>query len=567
MHGQSTDQSRAASSMLSRTREARTAIFQLPRKIGFASDVNRQIMRPWDVARLMPSEERNIDAPPSNVVFLREPSAKPAVVEKRSRRRDPADRRSPLRPERLAPSRARINGRILSILFRAADIAIVTTTTIVAVAQASRAGLGQATLGEVAPFVASALVLLCSLFLLNAYALRPREKLGTHLGRLTAALGLTGLAAFGIMVLMGNPATLLTPWLAITFLALYLAHLIDWLIVRSLRKAGKLTINVVLVGGGKNAERMIEAALASGDIAILGIFDDRAARGPRSIRGVSFLGDTQAMIDHRVMPFVDKVVIAVPSAAQDRVRQLIERLSVLPNPLTLFVDVEGDLSRGRIAQLADAPLAYLSGRPNDDLRAIVKRLQDLIIGSLALVFTLPLMSLVALAVRLDSPGPILFRQRRHGFNNEEIVVWKFRTMRSEASDANARRQVEADDARVTRVGRILRRLSLDEIPQIFNVLRGEMSLVGPRPHAIGMMTGNVESARLVAEYAHRHRMKPGITGWAAIKGSRGPVDTPASVRRRVALDIEYVERQSFWLDLYIMAMTIPCLFGDDETVR
>jgi lipopolysaccharide/colanic/teichoic acid biosynthesis glycosyltransferase len=170
-------------------------------------------------------------------------------------------------------------------------------------------------------------------------------------------------------------------------------------------------------------------------------------------------------------------------------------------------------------------------------------------------------------VRLDSPGPIFFRQRRHGFNNEQIVVWKFRTMRQEASDASARRQVEADDERVTRVGKVLRRLSLDEIPQIFNVLAGEMSLVGPRPHAIGMMTGEVESAKLVAEYAHRHRMKPGVTGWAAIHGSRGPVDTPASVRRRVALDIEYVERQSFWLDLYIMAMTIPCLLGDDEAVR
>jgi len=285
------------------------------------------------------------------------------------------------------------------------------------------------------------------------------------------------------------------------------------------------------------------------------------------VRGVSFLGDTLAMMDHKVMPFVDKVIIAVPSAAQDRVRELIERLSLLPNPITLFVDIDGDLAGSNLARLADAPLAYLSGQPNDDLRALAKRMQDIVIGSLALIFTLPLMAVIALAVRLDSPGPIFFCQRRHGFNNEEIVVWKFRTMRHEASDANARRQVEADDVRVTRVGRILRRLSLDEIPQIFNVLGGEMSLVGPRPHAIGMMTGDTESARLVAEYAHRHRMKPGITGWAAIKGSRGPVDTPACVRRRVALDIEYVERQSFWFDLYIMAMTIPCLFGDDETVR
>jgi lipopolysaccharide/colanic/teichoic acid biosynthesis glycosyltransferase len=177
------------------------------------------------------------------------------------------------------------------------------------------------------------------------------------------------------------------------------------------------------------------------------------------------------------------------------------------------------------------------------------------------------MLLLAVAVRLDSPGPALFRQRRHGFNNEEIVVWKFRSMRTEAADPHARRQVSADDDRVTRLGRLIRRTSLDELPQILNVLKGEMSLVGPRPHAVGMTTGDVESARLVAEYAHRHRMKPGMTGWAAIQGSRGPVDTPELVRRRVALDVEYIERQSFWLDIYIMAMTLPCLLGDRQAVR
>ncbi len=177
------------------------------------------------------------------------------------------------------------------------------------------------------------------------------------------------------------------------------------------------------------------------------------------------------------------------------------------------------------------------------------------------------MALVALAVRLDSPGPVFFRQRRHGFNQEVIVVWKFRSMRHEAADATASRQVSADDDRITRVGRFIRATSLDELPQIFNVLSGEMSLVGPRPHAIGMKTGETESARLVAEYAHRHRIKPGMTGWAAIKGSRGPVDTEAQVRERVQWDIDYIERQSLWLDLWIMLITIPVLLGDRAAVR
>jgi lipopolysaccharide/colanic/teichoic acid biosynthesis glycosyltransferase len=177
---------------------------------------------------------------------------------------------------------------------------------------------------------------------------------------------------------------------------------------------------------------------------------------------------------------------------------------------------------------------------------------------------------VALAIRLDSPGPILFRQRRLGFNDERFWVWKFRSMRTEPEGCSVRcgeRQVRPDDERITRVGRFIRRTSLDELPQLFNVLRGEMSLVGPRPHAVGMKTGDTPSAHLVARYAHRHRMKPGMTGWAAIHGSRGPVDTPQAVRRRVALDIEYIERASLWLDVYIMAMTLPCVLGDNQAVR
>ena len=189
------------------------------------------------------------------------------------------------------------------------------------------------------------------------------------------------------------------------------------------------------------------------------------------------------------------------------------------------------------------------------------------IGLVALVLLAPLMALIALAIRLDSPGPIFFRQRRHGFNHEEIVVWKFRSMRQEAADATASRQVTHDDDRITRIGRFIRKTSLDELPQLLNVITGEMSLVGPRPHAIGMKTGHIESARLVAEYAHRHRIKPGMTGWAAVNGSRGPLHTAQDVRTRVRLDIEYVERQSLWLDLWIMAVTVPVLLGDRSAVR
>lgn len=490
--------------------------------------------------------------------------------DRRKQARDSSDRRGPLRPEQLTPSRARLNGRILSMSFRAGDLILVVAVALTVLGIRSPAVIAQATIATAMPHVAALALLITGLTFANAYAFKPREELSSHLIRLAAAFGLAvSLVAVLVAPFAGFAifSQELLPWIIVSFAAVTIAHMGAWHWIRSLRRAGKLTQNIVVVGGGKNAERMIEAAFASGDVAVIGIFDDRADRGPKQIRGVPVLGDTASMIDHKVMPFVDKVVIAVPSSAQDRIRALLDRLKVLPNPVTLFVDIEGELTGGSIARVADAPLAYLSGKPNDEMRAILKRAQDLVISSVALIFALPLMAGIAVAIKLDSPGPVFFRQRRHGFNNEVIVVWKFRSMRFEASDATASRQIQANDDRVTKVGKVIRRLSLDEVPQIFNVLSGEMSLVGPRPHAIGMMTGDVESAKLVAEYAHRHRMKPGVTGWAAIKGSRGAVDTPAAVRRRIALDVEYVERQSFWLDLYIMALTIPCLLGDDETIR
>jgi lipopolysaccharide/colanic/teichoic acid biosynthesis glycosyltransferase len=220
-----------------------------------------------------------------------------------------------------------------------------------------------------------------------------------------------------------------------------------------------------------------------------------------------------------------------------------------------------------IERIADAPLAPLNPETDAARKAFVKRVQDLVIGSLALfAFSIP-MVLIALAIRIDSNGPVFFRQRRQGFNNEEFLVWKFRTMRHEAADERAERQVTANDDRVTRVGRILRSTSLDELPQLFNVIVGEMSLVGPRPHAVGMKTEGVESSELVAQYAHRHRIKPGITGWAAINGSRGPMHKPEEISARVTFDIAYIERQSALLDLQIMVKTIPSLLGDKVAIR
>ncbi|MBU3972055.1 MAG: exopolysaccharide biosynthesis polyprenyl glycosylphosphotransferase, partial [Alphaproteobacteria bacterium] len=318
----------------------------------------------------------------------------------------------------------------------------------------------------------------------------------------------------------------------------------------------------------RHAESLIREALKRRDLNVLGIFDDRMARSPRAIEGVPVLGTAADLLTHKMTPYVDRIVLAIDPRAEARVRELNATLRTLPHEVTLLVEPNGaDETRSALDRLAAAPLADVQGPVDDDRRAFNKRLQDMVLGLIALVLLAPVMAVIALAIRLDSPGPIFFRQRRHGFNHEEIVVWKFRSMKPEAADATASRQVTHDDDRVTRIGRFIRKTSLDELPQLLNVIAGEMSLVGPRPHAIGMKTGHVESARLVADYAHRHRIKPGMTGWAAVNGSRGPLHTAQDVRRRVQLDIDYVERQSLWMDLWIMAVTVPVLLGDRAAIR
>jgi len=478
--------------------------------------------------------------------------------------RKATDRRGPLRPGQLTPARVRLQGRTVSLAFQAVDVA----GCCAAAAAAYRVAGDHA---HWTMFVAGPLFLLAGLSLAKAYGFKRRETLAAHLGRVVAAfagaaLGLSLIA--GPLMGLASPIGSLAVWAAVSLATLCALHALWWFSIRRGRANGRLTPNIVVVGATGAAHRLIAAALLSRDANVLGVFEDRLGRAPPDLQGVPVLGDTAALVDHRIMPYVDRIVITVPSKARARVREVIERLRVLPNEIVLLLDGEdAGYEDAAISRLADVPLEHISGPPTDQARAALKRAQDLVVGALALVVAAPVMAAIALAVRLDSPGPMLFRQRRHGFNNEEIVVWKFRSMRVEAADARAVRQVSANDDRVTRVGRFIRRTSLDELPQILNVLKGEMSLVGPRPHAVGMRTGDVESARLVAEYAHRHRMKPGVTGWAAINGSRGPVDTPEAVRRRVALDVEYIERQSFWLDLYIIAMTLPCLAGDRKAVR
>ncbi len=475
--------------------------------------------------------------------------------------------RGPFRPEIWLNARERSSVRLSAHYFRLIDVLMVCGLAFSAVLAIQPTGLASITVGDAAPVVVGAVLVLVLMRALQLYRFGRDTPWPLHMAGVVGV----GVVSAGVALVLGwlldRPALdVIAPWALTTTAALTLLHGLWLVVIARWRRLGVLSPNIVIVGATRNARRLIEQALERRDMNVLGVFDDRLARSPDSVAGVPVLGDAKALLTHRLTPYVDRIVLAIDPEAGQRVRDLTQTLNALPNPLTVLVDSE--LGRdGLLNRLANAPLASLDGPANPDRRAFNKRMQDLVIGAAALVVAAPIMALVALAVKLDSPGPVFFRQRRHGFNHETIVVWKFRSMRHAAADATASRQVCADDDRVTRVGRFIRATSLDELPQIFNVLSGEMSLVGPRPHAIGMKTGETESALLVAEYAHRHRIKPGMTGWAAIKGSRGPVETEAQVRERVQLDIEYIERQSFWLDLWVIAVTIPVLLGDRAAVR
>jgi Undecaprenyl-phosphate glucose phosphotransferase len=467
-----------------------------------------------------------------------------------------------MRPAQLTSPRDRMSGRLLARRFMTADA----TALLLAAA-----GFEILRGWERPEVLFGALLSWALLVGFRGYGFCRREAGWRHLLTVaaTVAAGLTvALVAGGFL----HPAAAWAPslaWAAGVIAGLCALHAAWFQIVARFRAQGKLTPNVVFIGATPAAERLIRWALETkGAMNVLGVFDDRLDRVGPTLAGVPVLGKAAELLDRRMLPYVDRVIITVPAAATGRISQLTDLLSEIPNPITLLLDEEdATAERASNERLANFGLQQIAGGDSSAVDYAAKRALDIVVSGLALVVLSPVLAAITLAIRLDSPGPALFRQKRHGYLNEEFLCFKFRSMRVEMEDALARRQVSANDDRVTRVGRFIRKTSLDELPQLINVLRGEMSLVGPRPHAIGMLVEGEEAKRLLKTYAHRHRIKPGLTGWAAVNGSRGPVDTPQAVRQRVALDLEYIERQSLWFDLRIMFSTLPCLLGDTSAVR
>ena len=426
-------------------------------------------------------------------------------------------------------------------------------------------------LGMALPFVLLAPASVAGAWLAGAYRFRYAGSVAMHLLR-AAAGSAAGLGAVFLLALAtGFPMpALFANICAVNALAVIALHANYLGVVRAATRKGLLSDNVVIVGATQAAARIVSRNVQERELNIVGYFDDRTLRADATMMGdTPHLGAVEDLLNWDGLPEIDRIVVTVTSTAQARVRELIDRIRNLPHEIILVLDLDGfNPEHTSLARVVDAPAAYVSGAPKDVRRAGVKRAFDLVVSTTAAVVLAIPMAIIAVMIRLDSNGPVLFRQKRHGFNNEIIRVWKFRTMRPDkAAENGIITQTVADDPRVTRIGRSLRMSSLDELPQIFNVLKGEMSIVGPRPHAVGMTAGSIEVTRTVGDYAHRHRMKPGMTGLAQVNGSRGPCHTPDEVRERVRLDMEYVNRASVWLDLWIVLKTLPCLLGDREKSR
>lgn len=297
---------------------------------------------------------------------------------------------------------------------------------------------------------------------------------------------------------------------------------------------------------------------------LVGLFDDRKTRISDDIPSCPLLGNFDELVRHVKSGAVDDVVVCLPLGADDRLEQIVTRLRDLPVTTYLASELVG--TRFPLYghyPLFDVTLLKVSRLPIDGWGVVLKWLADKILASLALIVTGPLLLLIAIAIKLDSPGPVFFRQDRFGYNDGLIKVFKFRSMYHNLTDKDAEKLASRNDDRITRVGRFLRRTSLDELPQLLNVLRGDMSMVGPRPHAKKAKAAGRLYQEVVARYGARHMVKPGITGWAQVNGWRGETDSEEKIIKRVEHDLYYIENWSIALDLKILAKTMMVAWHDN----
>ena len=336
-------------------------------------------------------------------------------------------------------------------------------------------------------------------------------------------------------------------------------------------KEGRLSRSVAVVGTNAIGRRLVEyfAQHPESGVRVVGIFDDDQTQGairpPKSYAGRPFLGDLDALEQYVRANTLHTVIMAISPEEEERALSITAKLRTLPVDVRLCAGVMGFHLDGQgVSFFGHLPLLNVVNRPLSDRQMVVKAIEDRVASALIFALISPLLIGIAIAIKIDSPGPVFFRQRRYGFNNGLIDVFKFRTMYHEMRDDNADQLTQRNDPRVTKLGAFLRRTSLDELPQFLNVIRGEMSIVGPRPHALSAKAAGRLYDEAVRDYASRHRVKPGITGWAQVNGWRGETETLEQIRKRVEHDLVYIESWSLWLDLKIIGLTILRGFTGDK---
>jgi Undecaprenyl-phosphate glucose phosphotransferase len=382
--------------------------------------------------------------------------------------------------------------------------------------------------------------------------------------RLASAWSVVFLIAIGVSFFAKAGDQFSRAWLG-AFYVLGLFALIAFrrglfLLVRRWTKEGRLDRRTVVVGCDNNGETLIRslAAQRDSDVHVIGAFDDRNdERSPPNCGGAPKLGSVDDLVEFARATRVDLVIFALPISAESRILQMLKKLWVLPVDIRLSAHTNKLRFRPRsYSYIGSVAVLDVFDKPIADWDVVMKWLFDKIVGSLALLCVFPIMVAVAIAIKLDSRGPVLFRQKRYGFNNELIEIYKFRSMYVDQADVDANKLVTVGDPRVTRVGRFIRKTSLDELPQLFNVVfAGNLSLVGPRPHALQAKAANRLYDEAVDGYFARHRVKPGITGWAQIHGWRGETNSQEKIQQRVEHDLYYIENWSILLDLYILLRT------------
>ena len=325
------------------------------------------------------------------------------------------------------------------------------------------------------------------------------------------------------------------------------------------RPASRRTAVVVGAAAlGTKVARALEGGDAYG-VDFVGYFDDRVDGRIDAEAKPRLLGNLSEIAGYVDAHGVREVYITLPLGSQPRIVGLLDQLQGTTASLFFVPDVFGiSIIQGRLQDMNGVPVVGICETPFTGTNELVKRISDVVLATLILIVLSPLMIAIALGVKLSSPGPVIFRQRRNGLDGGEIVVYKFRSMTTQ-DDGDVVPQATRNDPRITRFGAFLRRTSFDELPQFFNVLQGSMSIVGPRPHAV---THNEQYRQIIKAYMVRHKVKPGITGWAQVNGQRGETDTIEKMRARVEYDLEYLRNWSLALDLRIIAGTIRLLFFD-----